>query len=83
MWTVADRLMALVWQAERDATCGGCGQPRSESMAPENRNAYEVEAYTCHACVARELHLKEATSSGFESHGVYYVAVRSEVNGAD
>lgn len=78
MWTHEDRLIALVWQQEKDARCGGCGHPVTESMAAENRNAYEVEAYTCHACLARQLAEKDAAESQTETAGVYFAAVRRQ-----
>lgn len=46
--------MALVWQAEQNARCGGCGHPLDESMAKDAEDTYEVSHRVCHACVARE-----------------------------
>jgi hypothetical protein len=31
-------------------TCGGCGQPRSESHLRENEFGYTAEPDRCHAC---------------------------------
>lgn len=78
MWTHEDRLIALVWKQEQDTRCTGCGHPVGESMAAENRNAYEVEAYVCHACLARQMAERDAVDSGTETAGVYYAAVRRQ-----
>lgn len=53
MWTAEDTEAALVWQEAQDDLCGGCGQPRSESMAP-NGPDYEAHVLRCRACEARE-----------------------------
>lgn len=36
-----------------DSLCEGCGQPRSQSMAPENEYRYHADVpIRCHACTA-------------------------------
>ena len=53
MWTDADRFDALVWQTVDDDTCSGCGQPRTESMDPDNQGAYAAKRFVCFACEAK------------------------------
>lgn len=50
-WTAEDRAWAFAdLQLEAD-TCGGCGQPLSESTDPEREGGYEAPLPTrCHAC---------------------------------
>lgn len=54
LFTEEDTEAALEWIRERDLKCPGCGQPRDESMAPENQNRYRAHPIRCHACAARE-----------------------------
>lgn len=53
MFTDEDYADAIAWQTVQDDRCPGCGQPRSESMHPDNDDAYEAKAWVCHACAAK------------------------------
>lgn len=55
LWTDDDRDWAMALLAYEADLCE-CGQPRSESMSPDNEFVYAGEAMRCHACkaVARE-----------------------------
>jgi hypothetical protein len=74
VWTNEDRLAALVWKSEQDALCGGCGNPVTESMAPENELAYVAEPFTCHACKVKDLASSDASKEGDTAAGVYFTA---------
>ncbi len=50
MFLDEDTDAALALQQYEDLTCGGCGQPREESMDPANEGKYKVRLVTCHAC---------------------------------
>ena len=52
LWLDEDRDYALALHFLEQETCGGCGQPRSESTAIENDGAYRAEPVRCHACAA-------------------------------
>lgn len=56
LWTAEDRAWAIALLEHEADACSGCGQPRSESMDPENEFRYEPTVLRCHACktVARE-----------------------------
>lgn len=58
LWLDEDRAWALALaEVERDS-CPDCGQPWSESSAPENEFSYEATPLVCHACAtgARKAH---------------------------
>ena len=52
LWSDEDREWALALLDVEADTCGGCGQPLSESYLPENEYAYTVTPSRCHACAA-------------------------------
>jgi hypothetical protein len=54
LWLDEDFTAAVEWQEYHDSLCSGCSQPRDESFARENSEAYDVEVLRCHACAARE-----------------------------
>jgi hypothetical protein len=54
LWLPEDTKAALEWQTHKDSLCSGCGNPRHESFAVENSDAYTAEPLRCHACAARE-----------------------------
>lgn len=67
MWTAQDRAWAVALvEVERD-TCGGCGQPRSESTAAENEYAYTAEPERCHACATIRRASRKFTDGASES----------------
>jgi hypothetical protein len=47
-WSDADRGYALAWQANKRATCSGCGT-RADEWA-EDGDAYISDHYTCQGC---------------------------------
>lgn len=54
-WTFKDRLIAMAVADYEADLCGGCGEPRSESMDPANERAYVAPPpLRCHACTAIE-----------------------------
>ena len=65
--------MALVWQAEQNSRCGGCGQPLDESMAADAEDTYEVTHSVCHACVARERSIEAHQGT---KQGRYFIVER-------
>lgn len=69
MWLPEDLAEQLAWQAEQRAKCDGCGQPKDESMNPDNDGAYEVTALRCHSCAA--MSAKSKTYSDMSSAGLY------------
>jgi hypothetical protein len=50
-WSDDDRDWALALLAYEADLCA-CGQPRSESMSPDNEGGYTTEPLRCHACAA-------------------------------
>jgi hypothetical protein len=64
-------LAALAWQAEQDALCTGCGNPRDESMAPAHEEHWVTDKLVCFACRARARRARESTEPE-EIDGAYY-----------
>lgn len=52
VWTDEDRAWAIALLEYEADLCGGCGQPRSESMAAEHEFDYRPTALRCHGCAA-------------------------------
>lgn len=52
LWLDDDRDWAIALHLVEADTCDGCGQPRSESVLPENEFAYSVTPIRCHSCAA-------------------------------
>lgn len=52
MWLDDDREWALAAHLNAVDTCGGCGQPFSESIDPANEGRYATTAMRCHACAS-------------------------------
>jgi len=50
LWTDEDRGWAIALLEYEADICSGCGQPRSESMDPENEFRYRPTVLRCHAC---------------------------------
>lgn len=56
-WTEEDRAWAIALLELHADTCGGCGQPLSQSTDPDAEGGYEVPDPTrCHACTALHKH---------------------------
>jgi hypothetical protein len=53
-WLAADRAYALVWTANRQATCSGCGTRQDEW--DEDEDAYISDHWTCPGCVRKHEH---------------------------
>lgn len=71
-------MSALAWaRIDRDR-CPGCGQPRSESMAPANDDRYEVRTFACFSCEARHRRIAQMTPAERESLGYLYHATHLE-----
>lgn len=67
MWTDEDREWAVALHLLEADTCGGCGQPRSESTLPENEFGYTVTPIRCHACAAMRRQSRQFLDGGNES----------------
>lgn len=52
LWCEDDREWAIALHLNEADTCGGCGQPFSESTEPANEGRYAMTAIRCHACTA-------------------------------
>lgn len=52
LWLDEDREWALAAHFNDLDTCGGCGQPLSESRDPANEYGYTTEPMRCHACAS-------------------------------
>lgn len=77
-WTDDDVEYALAWRELTDSTCGGCGEPRSESFAKENHDAYDVKALVCHACAERDREMNALKESGMEMAGLHLIVKKTE-----
>lgn len=55
-WADDDQAWAIALLEYEADICSGCGQPRSESMSPDNEFRYRSTVLRCHGCaaVARE-----------------------------
>ena len=74
MWLPDDTEAALDWLAREDLLCGGCSQPKTESMDPANSESYEAVPVTCFACAARDAekrHAQEIRGSGEMGSGAF------------
>lgn len=80
MWLPTDTELALEWQAEKDITCNGCGQPRDESTRADARGMYDVHTLTCAGCEARADFLEEHPDAAREP-GRYLVVIPAEPKG--
>jgi hypothetical protein len=80
-WTEDDVEYALAWQALASDDCPGCGQPRSESFADDNHDAYTVRKLRCHACAARDSESKDYAESGGEMGGLYLAVTKTRGGG--
>jgi hypothetical protein len=80
LWTAEDRAWAIALLEHEADICSGCGQPASESRAPENEFHYETTVLRCHACKtvahkANELSESKAKPEGLMI-GVHLEGVR-------
>lgn len=82
-WLVEDVESALLHQADEDAKCPGCGQPRRESFDGAGR--YEVEAHTCAACAGMQerswLAEKNRPKHGRPQFGRYFTVRKAQSKG--
>jgi hypothetical protein len=62
----------VMWLAEQDLVCGGCGHRVDESMDPENEDRYTAKAVVCHACRARDRANQEAMEDPESLSGRYW-----------
>jgi hypothetical protein len=57
LWLEEDTELALTWMAELRTICSGCGHPRDETTALDDRGRplhdWEVGSTVCQACEAR------------------------------
>lgn len=70
-WSEEDLGYALAWQAEQDAQCSGCGEPRDESMNPDNETLYAASTTRCYSCAAMARKGKSLAEGGMEAGGVF------------
>lgn len=75
LWTKEDTDLAVALTEIEADRCGGCGQPRSESMDPANEYAYRADPLRCFSCAARE---RESRSRGenWDEAGISWVTVK-------
>ena len=59
----------MIWQAERDNTCKGCGHPIDETTDPDAEDTYTAHKIKCFACAARDRRASDSTGQTF---GIYY-----------
>lgn len=59
----------MVWVAEQELKCAGCGKRRDESFDPDGPD-YDATALICRACEARDK-AAERMREGGGAHGVY------------
>lgn len=82
-WLPQDTDDALAWLAHLADRCDGCGQPRTESMATDDRgrpaHAWVSSSTVCEACAALED--EQARFTGPAAVGRRYWVVREEVAG--
>lgn len=71
-WSTEDLGYALAWQAEQDTLCGGCGQPRDESMSPDAEGSYVAKPVRCHACAEQSRAAKVWADSPGERAGLFF-----------
>lgn len=85
LWTEEDRAAALEWQAYQKSLCPGCKRPRTESFDVAMDDHYDVHAFQCHACYARDrrAYNRQREQEGRPMFGQYYAVVPEAVNGAD
>lgn len=67
-----DADLAVEWQIEQDLKCSGCGQPRDESMDPDNARHYIAEDVRCHACAAIGRRADASKKEGVEPEGLLF-----------
>lgn len=65
--------LALLWQAEEDAKCGGCGEPLDESTAKENEKYYAATEVMCFGCAAINRRAEKAEKDKIPSAGLRFL----------
>lgn len=80
LWLREDVVAALQHQADEDALCPGCRQPRVESFDTAAR--YTVETHKCQSCAAQGqkswLAEKNRPKNASPQHGVFYTVSKVE-----
>lgn len=51
-WTEEDTVLAVEWQRLQAETCGGCGQPLTDSM--DEASDWDLHKLQCFACETKE-----------------------------
>lgn len=69
LFTDEDTVEILEYLEDENLRCSGCGQPRIDSMAPENEFAYQAIVMACHACSAKA----KATKKLNNMDGIYTI----------
>jgi hypothetical protein len=58
-WTEEDTLLALEYTDWAAQLCPGCGHHLTQSTDPGNEGRYVTHDQVCHACAAKEQHVKD------------------------
>lgn len=77
MWLPEDVQAALEWADHEASKCGGCGLPRSETMAVDTPDQpaprYHATALRCRACEARAVEARRfSEGQAGDAAGIYY-----------
>lgn len=78
LFTSRDYSIAMALQEVEETTCDGCGQPRTESMAPDAEYAYETTLVRCHGCAKRSKSLDAYAESGGNTAGIIALVNKKE-----
>ena len=78
LFTAQDHALAVALRRLEAFTCE-CGQPREESMKPENQYAYTATAYRCHSCATR--HRAAQDWDGDQAGLLFAIEKKEEGNG--
>lgn len=76
LWTDDDRDWALALQAYEADLCA-CGQPRAESMSPDNEFGYDATPLRCHACAAVAKGGERFSEPGADPRGLFMSVTRT------
>jgi hypothetical protein len=75
-WPDEDIDLALEWQAEQDAKCGGCGHPLDETTSSSYR--YEAAEVVCQACATQTWRKEAVAEEERDSAGLMVYALRRD-----
>jgi hypothetical protein len=76
LWLDDDRDWALALTEYENDICDGCGQPRSQTTAPEAEYAYRAVAIRCHGCKTAAGATEPFTSPGATTAGLLIAVTR-------